>query len=162
MKQLRKGNLTGVLVLLVLAAFLVCAMLVLLTGADIVEKLTRQDRDNYLHRTAVQYVTMRVHQADEAGMVTVRRMEDRDVLVLAEEIDDCRYETLVYDYDGRLREMFCEADSGIPLEFGEEILELDQFSAEMDGKLLSVRLKMTDGTVEDIFLHLRSEQEAAQ
>ena len=63
---------------------------------------------------------------------------------------------------GRLREMFCEAGSGIPLEFGEEILELDQFSAEMDGKLLSVRLKMTDGTVEDIFLHLRSEQEAAQ
>lgn len=160
MKQMRKGNLTGVLVLLVLAVFLVCAMLVLLTGADIVQKLTRKDQENYLHRTAVQYVTMRVHQADEAGMVSVRRMEERDVLVLAEQIDGCRYETLVYYYDDHLREMFCQAGSGIPLEFGEQILELDGFTARMDGAQLDISLQMADGGTQRMLLHLRSGLEA--
>ena len=161
MKQIKKGNLTGVLVLLVFAAFLVCAMLVLLTGADLVEKLTQRDRENYLHRTAVQYVTMRVRQTDAEGMVEVRRVEDRDVLVLAELIDGCRYETLVYQYDGCLREMFCEAGMDIPLEFGEAILALDGFSARMTGSALDIQLQMKDGTTETVLLSLRSEEEAA-
>ena len=160
MKQMRKGNLTGVLVLLVLAVFLVCAMMVLLTGADIVEKLTRKDQETYLHRTAVQYVTMRVHQSDEAGMVSVRRMEDRDVLVLAEQIDGCRYETLVYYYDDHLREMFCQAGSEIPLEFGEQILELKGFTARMEGSQLNISLQMKCGATEKMLLHLRSGLEA--
>lgn len=162
MKQMKKANLTGVLVLLVLAVFLVCALLVLLSGADILEKLTHRDQNSYLHRTAVQYVTMRVHQADEAGMVEVRQMEDRQVLVLAEDIDGCRYETLVYGYDGFLREMFCEANSGIPLEFGEEILPLKGFSARMDGATLEICLELPEGEPENLLLFLRSGKEAAR
>lgn len=161
MKQMRKGGLTGVLVLLVFAVFLVCTMLVLLTGADIVDRLTREDQINYIHRTAVQYVTMRVHQADEEGMVEVRRVEDRDVLVLAETVEGTRYETLVYYYDGFLREMFCEAGLDIPLEFGEEILALDGFSARQDGSALDIRLQMADGTEEQMILCLRSGEEAS-
>lgn len=160
MKQIKKANLTSVLVLLVFALFAVCIMQVLLTGAQVVQDLTRGDQTNYLHRTAVQYVTMRVRQADEGGMVDVRRMEDREVLVLSEEIEGSRYETLVYYEDGYLREMFCPAGSGIPLEFGEEILELEDFSAEKQDSLLTVRLQMTDGTQQNMILHLRAAEEA--
>lgn len=87
---MKKNNLTGVLVLLVFAVFMVSVLFVLLTGADVVQKLTDRDQKSYQQRTAVQYVTMRVRQADREDMVEVRKVDDRDVLVLAEMIEGYR------------------------------------------------------------------------
>ena len=41
---MKKNNLTGVLVLLVFAVFMVSVLFVLLTGADVVQKLTDRDQ----------------------------------------------------------------------------------------------------------------------
>ena len=161
MKQTKKFKLTGVLVLLVFAVFLVCVLMVLLTGADIVQKLTRRDRESYLHRTAVQYVAMRVRQADQSGMVEVRREDGQDVLILGEIIDGRQYETRVYYHDGFLREMFCEAGAKIPPEFGEEILAMDGFSAQKQDSALTLQIRMEDGSGEDMILCLRSGGEDA-
>ena len=97
---MKKNNLTGVLVLLVFAVFMVSVLFVLLTGADVVQKLTDRDQKSYQQRTAVQHVTMRVRQADREDMVEVRQIDGQDVLVLAEIIEGYRYETLVYCADG--------------------------------------------------------------
>ena len=115
MRVKKKNQLSGVLVLLVFAVFGVSVLLVLLTGADVVKTLSERDQESYDRRTTMQYITTRVRQADEAGMVSVRRMEDRDVLVLGQDIEDIRYETLVYAYDGYLRELFIEAEFGMEL-----------------------------------------------
>ena len=134
--QMKKNNVTGVLVLLVFTVFMISILFVLLAGADVVQKLTDRDQRSYQQRTAVQYMTMRVHQADQEGMVEVRKVADQDVLVLAEMIEGCRYETLVYYDDGYLREMFSEAGLNLPLEFGEKILPAAGFFAPHSGQNL--------------------------
>lgn len=153
---MKKNNLTGVLVLLVFAVFMVSVLFVLLTGADVVQKLTDRDQRSYQQRTAVQYVTMRVHQADCEGMVEVRKVDDQDVLVLAEMIEGYRYETLVYCADGYLREMFSEAGLDLPLDFGEKVLPAEGFFAEKQDDTLRLRIDLADGSSQQVILCLRS------
>ena len=157
--QMKKNNLTGVLVLLVFAVFMVSILFVLLTGADVVQKLTDRDQRSYQQRTAMQYVTMRVHQADRDGMVEVRQVENQDVLVLSEMIEGYRYETLVYYADGYLWEMFSEAGLDLSLEYGEKILPATGFQAEKQADMLYLQIGLTDGSNQMVMLHLRSEGE---
>ena len=84
---MKKRNMSGVLVLLVFAVFMVSVLLVLLSGADMVQRLTRRDQRSYHHRTAVQYITTRIRQSDAAGAVSVRSSETGDMLVLTETIE---------------------------------------------------------------------------
>ena len=159
-ERTKKSNMDGVLVLLLLAVFMVSVLFVLLTGADVVQKLTRRDDISYDRRTAAQYITTRVRQADAADRVTVRDFDGCDALVLTEEYDGVCYETLVYCYDGMLRELF--AESGLEQEpvYGEEILPAESFTAEQDGARLTIRIT-ADGTEETVSLYLRSGEGAA-
>ena len=163
---MKQNNRTGVLVLLVFACFMVSVLFVLLSGADIVHRLTERDQSAYNSRTAVQYLTTRVRQADKAGSVSVTVAEDTPILVLTEEIEGFPYETRVYYYDGYLREMFSPAGIGLPLEFGEKILPMKKFSVAIENSLLysllEAELQLPDGTSKTVYLTLRSEGGAAE
>lgn len=158
---MKKNNMTGILVLLVFACFMVSVLFVLLSGADIVQRLTERDQSAYNSRTAVQYLTTRVRQADLAGSIDVTVSEDTTILVLTEEIEGALYETRVYYYDGYLREMFSPAGIGLPLEFGEKILPMDDFTISIEHtylySLLQAELQLPDETSETVYLMLRSE-----
>lgn len=154
---MKKSNLTGVLVLLVFAVFMVSVLLVLLSGANTVQSLTHRDQRTYHHRTAVQYVTTRIRQADSHGAVAVDNAEEISTLILTEKIENVPYETRVYCYDGYLREMFCEAGIVLPPEFGEEILPMEAFQVVLDGSSIRAELSLPDGSKENLILLLRSE-----
>jgi len=154
---MKKRNISGIAVLLVFAAFMVSVLLVLLSGADTVQRLTERNQRSYHHRTAVQYISTRIRQADSAGCVSTENAGDIDTLVLTEDIDGRRYQTRIYCYDGYLREMFCEANISLPPEFGEEILPMSGFKVSLDGSIVRVELSLPDGNAEELSLLLRSE-----
>ena len=106
----------------------------------------------------MQYITTRVRQADARGMVSVRSEEGRTALVLSEEIEQERYETLVYSYDGYLRELFTEAGLGLDLEFGELILPIQEAVFADEGTHMTAELTMADGSRQSMILALRSER----
>lgn len=160
-EQIRKSDMSGVLVLLVFAVFMVSVLFVLLTGADVVQELTQRDQDSFDRRTAAQYVATRVRQADSSGMVSVREFGDGTALVLSEEIDETIYETIVYCYDGYLRELFMEEGLSMDPEFGEKILPMKAFAVTDFGTYLQVDLELTDVETETVILKLRSEREVA-
>ena len=147
---MKKRNLTGVLVLLVFAVFMVSVLLVLLSGADTVQRLTQRDQRSYHHRTAVQYITTRIRQADADGSVSIDNSGAVNTLVLTEDIDGCPYQTRIYCCDGYLRAV-------LPPEFGEAILPMRDFRASWDGETVRVELFLPDGSPESVFLLLRSE-----
>lgn len=159
-ERTKKSNLDGALVLLLLAVFMASVLFVLLTGADVVQKLSRRGDVSYDRRTAAQYITTRVRQADAAGRVAVRDFGGCEALVLTEDYDGVCYETLVYCYDDALRELFTEAGLEQEPAYGEEILPAQAFTAEQDGARLTVTLTV-DGERETVFLHLRSGEGAA-
>ena len=83
----RKHDLSSLLVLLLFAVFAVCILAVLLTSADTYRRLSDRDQDSYDRRTAAQYITTKVRQADRQDTVSVRAFDGQDALVLTDEID---------------------------------------------------------------------------
>ena len=159
-EQIRKSDMSGMLVLLVFAVFMVSVLFVLLTGADVVQTLSDRDEASFDRRTAAQYVATRVRQGDSSGMVSVRTYEDSTALVLAEDIDGAMYETIVYCYDGYLRELFVPQDLEMDLEFGEKILPMNEFVVYDCEGYLQIELELTDGYRETVLLQLRSDRGA--
>ena len=76
----------GLLALLLLGVFAVCVLSVLLTGAEGYRRLTERDREAYSWRTAAQYLTTKIRQADQWNGVSVENFGGRDALALTEEI----------------------------------------------------------------------------
>jgi len=149
------------LVLLLFGVFAVCILIVLLTGADIYQRLSARDQLSYDQRTAAQYLTTRVRQADRLGDVSIRRFEGQDALVFTEVIEGDAYETLVYCYDGYLRELFVAADGGFLPEDGEKVLAAQGLTIRQDGQLLDVELTSPSGELQALSLYLRSRKGAA-
>ena len=154
---MKKHNLTGVLVLLIFAVFMVSILLVLLSGADTVQRLTERDQRTYHQRTAVQYITTRIRQADRTGSICADNTRDPSTLILTELIDGNSYQTRVYCWDGYLRDMFCQAGAELPPEFGEEILPMNDFSVSCSNALVRAELTLPNGSKESLILSLRSE-----
>jgi len=159
---MKKNSLTGVFVLLVFAVFMVSVLLILLSGADIVQKLTNRDQNTYTQRTAVQYLTTRIRQADRSGAVYTKESDGTSALILTEQIDGSEYQTHVYCYDGYLREMLCPAGVTLSPEFGEKILPAEAFSVSLDGSLLCAELQLSEGKTDTLYWKLRSEGGSGQ
>lgn len=130
--------------LLVFALFAVCVLLVLLTGARIYRNLVDRGRESYEARTAAQYITTRVRQAES---VTVENFEGCEALVLSQQIDGETYLTRVYCLDGTLWELFCAEDMALSPEDGESLLPVNGLSASVEDGLLTVRIDSRELTL---------------
>ena len=156
-KQLKMGSL---LALMVFGVFAACLLFLLLTGADVYQKMRQRDTATYESRTAVQYMTTRVRQADRAEGITAEAFDGLDALVLREEIGGETYETKLYCYDGWLTELYAAADSDLSPADGEKILELKGLELSLQDGLLQAKLTLPDGREEELSLQLRSGREA--
>lgn len=155
-KEPRKSKITDLMSLLVFGVFAVCVLAVLLTGADVYKGLVDRGAEDYDRRTAAQYITTRVRQADAAGSVSVEDFGGQSALVLREEINGKTYLTRVYCYDGFIRELFTAENGSFSPEDGEKLLEAEQLSFSLDGDLLSAQITLPGGTAQTISLYLRS------
>lgn len=156
-----KRKADSLFVLLLFGVFAVCILSVLLTGADAYRKLSQRDRQSYAQRTATQYLATRVRQADRMGDVSIRSFDGQDTLVFTEIIDSMEYETLVYCYDGYLRELFVAAGGDFSPQDGEKVLEAQRLTIRQDGRLLVLELTSPTGQPQSLTLYLRSGKEAA-
>ena len=148
MQKTQKHHTTGLLALLLFGLFAVCILAVLLTGGQTYRRLSERDDAAYAARTAAQYLSTRVRQAEA---VEVSSFAGLDALTLTEELEGAAYVTRIYCYDGWLRELFAAADAEMSPADGEKVLEAVELTAERQENLLTVTL---DG--QEILLHLRA------
>lgn len=153
-------KITSLAALLTFAAFTLCALLVLLTGAKISRQVTDRAQARYDSTTAAQYLTTRVHQADCADSLTLEPFGDTQALVLRSEIEGEAYETRIYCFDGWLYELFSTRLAGLSPEDGERILPVNALSFALQGRLLTVRFTDASGAEQSLTLALRAQQEA--
>ena len=142
-------------VLTVVCIFAACVLGVLLTGAGVHRRVTQRADDAYARRTAEQYITTRIRQADAAPGIHTDRMGDVSVLVFSQDIEDRTYLTYVYCYDGYLRELFVSRDYPFAPEDGEKLTALESAEFFLNGNALSVILGCTDGSTSTLSFHLR-------
>lgn len=161
-KQTKQKYLDQLLTLLLFTVFLTSVLLVLLTGADVVNKLSARDQKNYNQRTTIQYLATRIRQADQSGMISVSTMGDSDAFVIKEVIDDTPYETWIYCYDGYLCELFSESGMELEAEYGEYILPLSSLQINETDSCFQLDLQLEDEWEDRLIITLRSKEGVSQ
>ena len=155
----QESNLTGLMVLMVFAVFALCVLGVLLTGAKRYESIVRRGEESHQYRTAAQYLSTRVHQADRAEGLTVEEFDGCSALVIRETIDGSLYLTRIYSCGGYLRELFSAETGSFSGEDGEKLLKLPGLFFSMEQGDLTAQLQKEDGRFQVLTWHLRSGEE---
>ena len=159
--RFRKTDFGGLLVLLLFAVFSVCILSLLLTGANVYQKIVQRDQEAFDRRTAVQYLEMRVHQSDRIGSIHPGSFdgelsEEGDTLLLTEDIGGLVLVTRIYCLDGHLRELYGISDAELSPEAGEEVAEAQSVSFSLKGKRLRISLTDENGENREIIMCLKS------
>ena len=162
MKKNRFGQSISTLAALILLAVFAAGLLsVLLSGAGAYRRLSQRDRQAFDSRTCLQYVAVKVRQAQAPGSVFLSEFGGGDCLTLSEEIDGSEYLTRIYCYDGWLTELFAQAGADFSPGDGERLMPLNRLSLKLEGSLLQISMVDTAGLERDLLLSLRGREGAS-
>lgn len=125
----------GLFLVCVFAAFLFFA---LASGARIYKDVSAVMEEQYTSRTALGYVTAKLHQSDAAGCVSLGTLEDVPALVISEEFDGVEYKTFVYCWNGYITELFCPASEPLLPSDGLPVITAETLAFSMDGGLVRI------------------------
>lgn len=133
-------------------------LLSLAAGASVYRRVADRVEQSAEGRVSLSYITAKIHGFDAAGLVEAGSYGDGDAVFLYEDFDGLTYETILYVYDGYLREMLCEKGWEQDPEFGEEITEMQGLAVtEAAPGLLRLTLTGPDGGAQTADVFLRSE-----
>lgn len=157
MKQRSKSNgqtMNILFTMLLFLVFVLCAMFTVLIGGKVYENIRGRMEESYTGSVALSYVANKVRQGDVDGAIDVREIDGVSVLELKQEINEEIYVTQIYYYDGYIRELFTDTQSGLGLSDGLEIIECDGLMFDMEDNLLKVETTGEDG--KSLMLSVRS------
>lgn len=147
----KKYAMDAVFALILYGMFTLISLLLVLIGAQIYRGIVRRTDVRSDVRASLSYVANKVRSSKEANLET---REGTTVLVLPEKQEEQTVETLIYCYEGKLRELYqLEGEDFIP-ENGEELAAVSDFSmVQLRDDLLLVTSKDADGR--DHALHIQ-------
>lgn len=127
----RENSIVDMLFLLALfGVFLISALFIVLFGANIYKKTTKDTDANFNARTSTAYITEKIRRNDIEGGVMVLHENNQDTLALRQFTDYGAYYTYLYYCEGYLREITVSEGAEFAPEAGAEILELKAFEIE--------------------------------
>lgn len=156
-----RGDIRGVFVFALLAAFAVLSLLVVVVGARAYRTIIQTADAAHASRTGMSYLLGKVRGADEAGMLEIRSEDGMDVLALGGVYGGERYETYIYCDGAAIREYFAAADRPFDESYGEEILQAQTLSFLLEGRLLTISMVDGDGGAHVSSVFLTAGEEAA-
>ena len=161
MKQERSFIVDVLFVLALFGVFAISALVLVTIGADVYQHTVQDMTDNYETRTAVSYLTEKIHQndiisTDGESNACITTLNGTPALMLSQEINEEVYSTYLYLHDGYLKELFMQQNNslgGNALEAGVNIMELDSFQIEqVSPRLLAIDMATTQGEAYKIYV----------
>ena len=146
-----------VFVLVLLCVFAVSVLLVLLTGTGAYQNIAGKMETQYNERTCLSYLDAKVRHYDNAGMVSAELFDGCEALALHEDVEGVRYKTLIYCYDGYVRELFFEDGLLFQPGDGQTIVPARELSVEASAEnLIQLECVGETGNRETMTIYLRS------
>ena len=137
-----RGNIRGVFVFALLAAFALLSLVVVVIGAKTYQTINKTADEAHSYRTGMSYLIGKARGADEAGMLALQSENGMDVLVLGSTYDSQRYNTYIYCVNGAIKEYFAADTQAFDASYGEEILKAQELHFTLEDKVLTI--SMTD------------------
>ena len=146
-----------VFALILFGVFAVSVLFVLFAGAGAYQDIAEKMKHQYEDRTCLSYLDAKVRHYDQAGMVTVEKLGEYEALALYETIEGRSYKTLIYCYDGYVRELFFEDGLQFEPQDGQIVISAQGLHvAYMEENLLQIICVNAAGLREEMLLYLRS------
>lgn len=128
--------------------FALSALVILIAGAGVYRSVNARATAEYTHFTPLFYIEQKIHQHDRTGGVSLRQIEDQDVLCLHSEYNGAAYTTYIFERDDTLQELFIRADAQPDLNRGTKLTELKEMSLSQEGdNILNVTLTDDSGAL---------------
>lgn len=126
-------------VLMLYLMFSILVIFTFVTGIKAYNSIRRQNSDNYSLRTTLQYVANKTKAYQKTGAISIGKISEKPALVINELLDGKEFNTYIYESNGKLYELFIEADTKIDLSWGTEINTIQSFEIEqISDKLIKV------------------------
>lgn len=143
----------------ILGVFAISALLLLNVGVRVYKNITLSNAENFKLRTSLSYVATKVRQSDETGLIRYTEKEGVGVLSLLEKLEDGNYETLIYYYDGSLRELYQEEGAQLSLDIGTPIVEAASFRMDVSEEgSITMEVENGNGGRETLRINVRTLQ----
>ena len=161
MKQEHSFIVDVLFVIALFGVFAISALVLVTIGADVYQHTVQDMSANYETRTAVSYLTEKVHQndmtsADGESNACITTLNGTPALMLSQEVNEEVYSTYLYLHDGYLKELFMQQNNslgGNALEAGVNIMKLDSFHLQqMNSNLLSIEMATIQGESYQIYV----------
>lgn len=160
MKMEKRRSFESLLMLATFGIFTLLAVLLVLMGARVYQRISGRMEENNALRASLSYVANKVRGGDRAGGVALDERGGVPMICLSETLDGTVYETLLYFSDGWLWEyegVRFEGDDSFHPENGEKIVELQSFQAVLEGGQLLLTAQGQNGKALSLQLTLRSD-----
>ena len=126
--------------------FAATALLVALIGAKVYKGAVSSMNLNFERRTSLSYVATKIRQFDREGSVALGDLGGIPAIVLRQEAGGNAYVTMIYHYDGALRELSVREGLETSPEGGSVVLEVDSFRVDEPAQgLFSLEVTDKDG-----------------
>ncbi|MCM1054438.1 MAG: DUF4860 domain-containing protein [Bacteroides sp.] len=140
-------------VLLLFALFMLTALFVTAAGAVAYKNAAAQMDERFNRQTCINYITAKVRANNDADRITVGELEGINALCITDSVGGASYITYIYQYDGAIRELFCNAETSLPPASGSALTEAKAVSFEKDGELLEITLTDNDDKTTSFYIN---------
>ncbi len=164
MKKERSYSVDTVFVLVLFCVFAATILFVLMSGANVYKETARIMQERYEERTCLSYISQKVRHCDSDNAVYITEFDGTPALALEDEINNKEYNTLIYFYDGHVKELFCEKGAAFSKESGTDIIEaknLQFANVDKDSGLIKIKCTGTNGDSSTIIIGTMSENGGA-
>ncbi len=147
----------NVFVLLLLSLFACLSTFLVTIGAQLYRGTVDTAENNNTSRIMTAVVRSAIW-AEDGGNIVVENVDGWDItaLTIINDIEGDRYYKRLFAWEGSLLEVYTDDEIGFDLKYGEPLCELKEFEPELNGKVLTVRLKAADDTESTIHMTLRA------
>lgn len=154
-----RGEVRGVFIFALLAAFALLSLFVVVVGARSYRMINDTAEHAYISRTGLSYLIAKTRGADEAGMISVRNEGGLTVLALGGMYGNERYNTYIYCDGEQVREYFARADLAFSPDYAEGIFAAKELRFSLTGNLLTMELVDENGEAHTASLCLQAAKE---
>lgn len=153
----QKHTIDVLFVIALFCIFALSAIFLISIGANIYRKTVVHMDKNFNMRTAVAYVTEKVHQNDRTHSVHVGSLDNSPAIILESQENDVLYYTYIYEYDGNLKELMMREDVTLSPSAGQNILALQSFKVTIvNDSLMQCSLTLEDGESLEFYISVHS------
>lgn len=141
--------------------FAVSASALILLGINVYRDISRQGMSGHAERTSMAYIATKLRHMDTHGQVEVGDYSGVSALYLHEDYEGIAYVTVIYQWDGALREIFCKRGLEMKPEDGTKIVEADFLEFNMVSQNVISVYCDTEGGTSSMLLNVRSSKEGS-